>query len=587
MFRPGHQQPLHEGDQQQPNIAPMPVLVRETVNASQRWFNDQGQNATIAAQAIISRHAGDIHHFYNAQRSNRDISGLAISRTGLNLGDIQLIYEVNNGQAILYVTVYPENVKPKSSPSGDIDINLDGYFVWVHCEPNYPDLVGSLDHPNANTPGPYDVYLNEYLVLENIVINQTCTAVAVMFGDTALRVPSLVDPPDASIEKNPLATPGNGGLVPGVVPLRKAVDANTGPDGASLPKHNDLFGYWVFDWTNILNQGSYLQDIEARWAAESFPSPTVVQGIQFADAQNSPLVSGGVNNFSVGLSPLPNSITEFEVIIRNVVYSEFYDRGEMKTAQSTWRKSNLPSVIANDKPLQFCASTPGGGSNPRASGIGIKADLTPGLKPADRDDDLVVNTDPPTFGQGPEAGLSPAQIDANAAYQIEVEAISTAYYASIAAQITAAQTFLTSKRTAYLNNVTALGLIAGSNDIEVPGGNLLTTRLNAGYLLTITSEIDNINVLNFTVADIQGLNSGRPVMDWFDLSALTSAVIAVADAGQPYLDASNALINLQTGPPPTLPPRPPSAGKKLDDFTYRLFTVAGDQWTFGPWRNVR
>lgn len=582
MFRPGHQQPLHDGDRQQPDISPQPVMVREAIDASQKWFNDQGQNATIAAQAIISRRASQIHQFYNAQRMNRDLSGLTISRTHLDLGDISLTYEINNGQAILSVVVYPENVKPGKKPLGDIDLNFDGYFAWIHCEPNYPDLLGSGVTWTANTPGPYDVYLNEYLVLENVVIDQACSAILVMFGTTALRVPSLVDPPDADSEKNPLASRSNGGLVPGVIPPRKQVAINTGPDGATLPKHNDLFGYWLFDWTNILNQGSYIQDLDVRWAAQGFPSPNVVKGIQFADPQSSPLVSSGVNDFSVLLSPLPKVISEFEVIIQNVIYSEFYDRGEMKTAQSTWRKRNTEGIIANDKPLQFCSSSPGGGGDPRRSGLGIKVDLTPNLKPSERDDDLVTVSDPPTGGQEPQFGLSPAQIAANNAYQAEIVSISNIYYASITAQVTAAQAVVAAARNTYTNAVVAFTALVGANEVLTPGGTLLTTLLGAGYLMTNTTEINGFNVRDYALAHFPSQHAVPPLIDF---NALTNAINALAASGQPYLDASNALNNLQNIPPPTIPPRPANAGKKLNTFVYRLFTVAGGQWTFGPWQN--
>lgn len=575
MFRPG----------QPPDVSLPPLMVRETIEASQKWFNDQGQDAVLAAQAIISERASQIHQFYQAQRMNQDVSGLAVSRTHLDLGNVQLAYEINNGQSILSVTVIPENTRSQPSAPGDIDLNFDGYFAWIHCEPNYPDLVGSGTSTKANTPGPYDVYLNEYLVLQNVVIDQPCSAIVIMFGDTALRVPSLVDPPDANSEKNPLAEKENGGLVPGVIPLRKRVPINTGPDGATLPDHNDLFGYWLFDWTNILNQGSFMPNYVSRWTAQAFPSPSVVKGIQFADPQNSPLVSSGANDFSVLLSPLPNVISEFEVVIQNVVYSEFYDRGEMKTAQSSWRKINPAGVIVNDKPLQFCASSPAGGGDPSSSGIGIRIDLTPNLDPSNRDDALVAVSDPPTDSWGPQIGLSPTQIDANNLYQINVEAISSAYYTSIGVQITSAQDLVNSTRTTYLDNVTTYAALDGSELIPVPGGALLRSLLNGGYVMTDTTELNGFNTRDYALSH---LPDQRPLpLPQFDFNALTAAINAVADAGQPYLDASNALINLQVSPPPTLPPRPSNAGLKLDAFVYRLFTVSGDQWTFGPWQNVQ
>lgn len=573
MFRPG----------QPSDTKQAPVAVRQMIEASQKWFNDQGQDATLAAQAIIARRASQIHQFYNAQSANRDISGLAISRTHLSLGDVDLTYEINNGQAILSVVVFPENVKPSKNPLGDIEINLDGYFSWTHIDPDFPGITGS-------TSGPYDVYLNEYLLMENIAIDRACSSFLVLFGSTALRVPSLMDKPDSDIEHNPLADPANGGLVQGVLPLRKQIEVSTAPDGGPYPAHNDLFGYWIFDWLNRLNPGEYVvvtsEDVTT-WKDLGYAPPDVVKGIQFADPKNSPLVSDSLNNFSITLSPF-NTTNEFETNIRKVVQAEFYDRGEMKTAQRSWTKSNLPSVIVNDKPLLYCASRrhiePEGG-------IGLRVNLDPKIKPEDHDDDLVtgiIHDGVPADGTGlgadpPTNGVSADQIAANAAYSIAVQALTDAYYASIAAQLAAAQVTFSATQNAYFSALADYSVLDGSDLPQAPGGTPILTMLNAGYVLTTTTKINGFNTLDYVLAHMP---TQRPFpLPQIDLNALAEKITNVAKAGQPYLDATTAYVNLKTSQPPNLPPRPVAAGKKLNDFVYRLFTVSGDQWQFGDWQN--
>jgi hypothetical protein len=362
-------------------------------------------------------------------------------------------------------------------------------------------------------------------------------------------------------------------LVPGPTPQLAKILANTGPDYAFLPEHNDLFGYWMFDWTNILNQGSYMPDIRLRWATQGYKTPQVVQGIQFADPRKSPLVSDGANDFSALLSPLPNVISEFEVVIRNVVYSEFYDRGKTTTVTTSWTKQNPYGIIVNDTPLHWCSSTPGGGGDPNSSGIGIKVDLTPGLKPSDRDDDLVAVNDPPTSGQGPQFGLTTAQSEANIAYQAEIVSFTEAYLASIAPELAAAvaafDATLPPLETAQVAYQSAV------NEVSARQSTVNT------YLEIIATEDPSSGSYQAAVAS---LPEAEALLGQAE-QALTSAEGAYRTAQDVSSEAAAVYANLQV--PPALPPRPAASSLKLDPtFVYRRFTVSGDQWTFGPWQNT-
>jgi hypothetical protein len=292
------------------------------------------------------------------------------------------------------ITVYPEFKNP--SPFQPlIDINLDGYIIWMHFW-NSPE--------QGTVAGTYDLVLNGYTIVQNyqppfpkrLDAGDRATAFIVMFGPTALLCESLHD------KDNPLQTPVKPGLVSKIRPPRKVIPATTGKLGGQIPKHNDTLGYFLFGptgppgppptdtlgWSDPFNPSRWAYDGDQYnppsliWTpATSFnelfsflgpPQPLLnVQGIQFASAAKSPLVPGGPNVLTVQPSGGGPGITP--IIALSTLQCEFYDRFELRAALNSWTipPSGQP-ILVNDKPISFDAE-----SNLLLDFTQLKFDLTP------------------------------------------------------------------------------------------------------------------------------------------------------------------------------------------------------------------
>lgn len=545
-------------------VTPPPQL-RMRVEASQQWFFENNDSIQQKAEEIVSRHEGQISQFWQAQQQNYRTGVIAVMTTQIKLSaELELQFQAVQNTTILTITVYPENTTSKTKPQVE-DPNLDGYIVWVHDQPGFPDEINY----SPAVAGPYDIYINDYLVVKDYQPTSQCEAVVIMFGPTALRCFSLQDPQtQGDPELNPLASKQNGGLAQRVIPtLQPPLPDDVAYDGTPLPKHNDLFGYYLFNWEDIRNPALMVQignGVVQRWDAwhqlNNFPiaKPRITQGVHFASALKSPLNAKGSNAISVTLSP---GAANPELLTLDVLYAEFYDRNKGRIVQQSWTyatdATNSFYIGITDKPRQYGTQFNGvfGGQ------LNLGVDLTSVKNPVASETNALVAPTGYLKGSSAVTGISAAQQAALAAYLAAINASLTAWQNVLAPQIAAA-----------VANIVSLTTLSQ---------NATTTANNALIALETLQE----QIVNAARSGDQAALTADEQQLPARQSAYTSAK-AAADAAAASLNAAyGTLVALQSSLPPDLPARPLSAGLSIDNFKYRTVLVSGQSWFFGAWQN--
>ena len=352
---------------------------------------------------------------------------------------------VNQGVEKLAIDVYP--AKPAGGGSVVTDTNLDGYVLWVHADPGYPDRING----TTNFPSPYQIFFNGYLITDSFAITGPLMGYPILFGKTALLCQSYVGDVE---KKNPLITEQSLKKPNIVSPPHGwgGYSAGIGPDGTTpqpvIPK---TLGYWIFDFLNAHNPGSYVpfgnNNFDQLANLLYFSTPlAMTEGLYFKNSQpgKSPLVSRGKNGFSAFIAPSVKAVQEIEII--DVFVAEFYDRGKYRTASQSWTytaQSNR-SVRVNDSPLIYGVGNEGTGS----SGGGMTFDLTPSYtsKGPNGDDSLLGPHSGLYFGSDELLGLNDDQIPIIKSWEDDCisiirafQAMNTQVITSLVSQIVALQ----------------------------------------------------------------------------------------------------------------------------------------------------
>jgi hypothetical protein len=578
-YKPRHELPVTspDGDGPWPNALQLPIQTRKSIDASQNWF-DTTQDPTSVAEGIVSLYVSSISNFVDVQRRDYASGIVPVQRRFLNFPGMNLQYENYHGSERLSLTVFPESVIGGEQL---YDINLDGYIVWVHDEINFPNPVNNGYVSTNNITGPYNIFLNNYLIYEGYTIGQQSQAFVIMFGKTALRCVSIEN------QYNPLATPNNGGLVNAVAPGRARIPASTAPDGKGIPSHQDRPGYFIFNWNDIdnLNPQSVilegfvgLMPTYVRWSEINngmFP-PQVTKGVHFFDPTNSPLNYKGSNSITVMLQP-GKPVQEIQLI--DDIFCEFYDRKTLSKASQSWNytssQTNGASIIVNNKPLYFgCTAYAPGGSGSTSTTF----DLTPDAKAGD-DDCLLSGLDQyPPAGLGTLAGLSQSEQSANTIYAAECAAIIEAFNAAQAPVLAALLATVVSDTTAY--NTANTTMITKEEDTQEAQGVVNAAQAaydanpspaNLAALISSKESLAAAEVFAFVIT------IGPPTV-WGGTAVVAqqTALMALTQAQAAYIAAAEAA--------PTLPQAPPDAGMGIDGFKWRTVDVAGSVWSFGPWQ---
>ena len=480
------------------------------------------------------------------------------------------------------------------------DLNLDGYVAWVH--------VGANAWPKPVWP-TYNLYINRYLVFENVTPDDTLTSVYfVMFGDTALRCQSLSD--DQNPFKAGILEPGSSTpikLLNRVLPARKKTLPTSSPQyGVPIPAHDDLLGYFIFNWDNQFNPTSFDNDTQlnlshqytqGQWST-LHALPKLLKGLQFSTPTACPLKAAAPNN--VTLHVVKNISTMGYQGPGDFLIAEFYDRKQLRMASQSWHDEQGAgqTVVVNDHPLYWGDGIDAIG-NPD---LGLDFDLTP------RKDYSKLTVPPALLGAYDTNTSSSIVPPIDAAYQAALhayEALVAAYNAECTTLLNAI-TPLINTYTADASNIFNLSYLIKQNTANPsgwPGG--------VGSMETNSTIV--VNALNAAQGELTGAIVGFSLTQLAAFSASVAAVATpyaamIADVSQaglfynatllankPEADAlpgdasaivaaATAYINYAVSNAPIAPPDSGNyAGLSLDDFRYRKITVGAGGWEFDDW----
>jgi hypothetical protein len=361
-----------------------PTSVQMTTHLPSDASQDDKAALMQNANDIVNANANGLHRFVNNARQQQSLSGRNQSQAQFQADQMKARWLFNNGLEKLMMDVYP--TREGGSKSNTSEKNLDGYIVWIHGQPGFPDTGpdGLIDC------GPFMLVMNGYVIEptiqpRNYFGNTNAMYYALLFGKTALLSNSYVGDFE---QRNPLLKldlkkPNR--LVPNVSGV---VEAGVECDGTSQKRHAEMLGYWIFDWSNVLNPAKFISVItldtnsqpirpglgyqwnqvstqyQQGWAfglsgtTAALGDPTFAKGIYFPDidakGDKSPLLASGKN--TIGTLPSAGS-PKFGTFVPtvDVFVAEFYDRGKYSTLVQSWTipaQANR-SIAATNKPVLF------------------------------------------------------------------------------------------------------------------------------------------------------------------------------------------------------------------------------------------
>jgi hypothetical protein len=588
------------------------MVIREQINASKLFFQgkDQGQIVDIA-QRIISRRWGDISQFINAQRQQGIV--LPANYKSVSYPDMDLEYTRIGKQETLNMMIYPEQESSEEKQGHNyVNVNYDGYVAWVHWQQR--ELINGVPY----VVGPFDIFLNDYLLIEKFVPRNPCGAYVVLFGKTALLCESYQD--DDGRTNNKLIQSNPRDTIPAVQPRGGWGFYPNGSSPTGVPQNNvtKQLGYWIFDNTNPLSPTDYIggQGYYQTWDELTQNTGVIVfsEGLWFETAEDCPIQYQGGNTLSWQVSPTGVS---GEVRVAGFGIAEFYNRTNFRNVTQSW-VSSLPTtddtLAINDSPIIWLSGYNEGGF---WNGSRIDFDLTPG------DDDTASNihgsvsdhSDVPPNG-GP--GLSDDETAKLNQWRSEVMALANAYNISL---IPLYQAFNN-----YWNTPDNLKLLNQANNIE--GFWLASTDANGNKLPSVQDDyahapgVGHIEVYGPVQQYLWNWNANyntdghaatQGIARWFASFNLVTQMVDFVDTGSnPGIDFSNsptgsfqsvteffafcdAYVKSPTNPikvkqmqydqiaidhPPPVYPLRPKVGKDYTVFSYRTITIDGDNWSY-------
>ena len=313
------------------------------------------------ASELIGNQSNQIDRFINNARQSHSQSGRNYSHATRDLDGVRLRHSINNGFERLDMQVFPYGGSTTSASAAET--NLDGYIVWVHGEPGYPNTINGRPY----TPSPYTIIMNGYLIEQSFTPTLSeghSGGYLFVFGKTALLGPSLAQALDGA---NPLIGDSNFKPPFNLIPSPGwGSNGGSGLDGTSLAKQPRELGYWLFDWLSDYNPAQYINmqssygqpPIWSKWTeafqntqyVTQFLGPlTLNQGIYFPNAGKSILTPNGGN----GVKVLPVNSSSGNMV--DVLFGEFYDRGKYRVVKQSWTIPAAPgkAIKANDYPNRF------------------------------------------------------------------------------------------------------------------------------------------------------------------------------------------------------------------------------------------
>ena len=333
---------------------------RETVLPPDASNDDAGVLMDVASE-LIAGQSNQIDRFVNNARQAHSQSGRNYSHATRDLDGVQLRHSINNGFERLDMRVFPTGGSTTSASAAET--NLDGYIVWVHGEPQYPNTINGKPY----TPSPYTIIMNGYLIEESFTPDLSqghSGGYLFVFGGTALLGPSLAQSLD---DANPLVGDSNFKPPFKLVPSPGwGSNNNDALDGTGLAKQPRELGYWLFDWLSDYNPGQYINTADSvgappiwkkwkeafqsnQYVTQSLGQLTLNQGIYFPSTRKSILAPTGGN----GVKVIPANSTAGNMV--DVLFGEFYDRGKYRVVKQSWTIPASPgkAIRANDYPNRF------------------------------------------------------------------------------------------------------------------------------------------------------------------------------------------------------------------------------------------
>jgi hypothetical protein len=328
-----------------PPMGEKPPIVREQITAGRLPAGTDMSLVTQLGQSVIHGMAGQIHHFFLAQRQNHRLSGLAVRRTHITIPPLDLMYEVGHGCEVLTIScvVTPELL----ASSFTEDINLDGYFAYYY------------DASQVRGPAGVDLYMNG-VKFHNVplTVGVPCGTIICAFGPTALKCHSLNDARNQNQKK----------LYPPVTPAL--------PNVNGFPQ---IPGYFALNWADprspigdVFNNESLAPTLAASPGGVGFK---VIQCSVKPDSAGSVVVPSfnptGPNLFEAYIGGNVGSTN-----IRNAgCFAEFFDRTKTRLVSQSWHKrddAGASTILVNDTPMYNGS----GGYQDASTGTGLYVDLS-------------------------------------------------------------------------------------------------------------------------------------------------------------------------------------------------------------------
>lgn len=352
IFWPRHQFPIQKGTDTFPNVIDMPMQVHTTVDTPPGWVGDPD----AAASQVIDYYSTEISRFVQSQQQQDGLSTKTHHKAQMSVPGLDVGYTNNHGLKTLDYMVRPTQAPPEvryiparreieveipGLPPVEVflpppaDINFDGYIA-VRKWGGVPGFMMRFRFfVNGVQLGP--TYFSASQANEMILFT---------FGPTAMRCHSLSDKKNSNI---PLLHP--------IIPPRFSIAAALNPDGFMIPKHDDLPGYFVYDWWNPVNYSIHYPSEDPL----SFPTsndfvtnPPIVLQFNFPSTKSTAFDLKGMNNCYLEIEPQlgPDQTGALITAIYDV-FAEFFDRSSNRSVMQSWQlgPDEQSDIVVNDKSL--------------------------------------------------------------------------------------------------------------------------------------------------------------------------------------------------------------------------------------------